>query len=334
MTLFARMVLSLLLLAAPVAAEPTQITIVQPAEATTMDPGRSTQVLTVNYFYNLYDSLTRWDAALQLQPGLATSWRAVNDTTWEFILRPGVKFHDGSPLTAEDVRATIERNLVPGKTVVTAGFTTIESVQAATPKLVRVVTRKPDPLLPVRLAQMGSQILPARLTTDEGAKELARRPIGSGAYRFVEWVKDERLIMKAHRDWWGWEGRAPAIDRVLWRAIPDDFPRLVALEKGDADIVTSVPPDRIKSIAEGRNTRVVSVPSTRTVEFNINSTQPPLSDKRVRQALHYALDVPAIIRSLFAGLGRPLAGGLADTDFGYNPALKPYPTTPPGRGRS
>jgi peptide/nickel transport system substrate-binding protein len=184
MTLFAWMVLSLLLLTAPVAAQPTQITIVQPAEATTMDPGRSTQVLTVNYFYNLYDSLTRWDAALQL--GLATSWRAVNDTTWEFTLRPGVKFHDGSPLTAEDVRATIERNLVPGKTVVTAGFTTIGSVQTATPTLVRVVTRKPDPLLPVRLAQMGSQILPARLTTDEGAKELARRPIGSGAYRFVE----------------------------------------------------------------------------------------------------------------------------------------------------
>jgi peptide/nickel transport system substrate-binding protein len=328
MTLFAWTVLSLLLLARPVAAQPTQLTIVQPAEATTMDPGRSTQVLTVNYFYNLYDSLTRWDAGLQLQPGLATSWKAVNDITWEFTLRPAVKFHDGSPLTAEDVRATIERNLVPGKTVVTAGFTTIESVQAASPTLVRVVTRKADPLLPVRMAQMGSQILPARLTTDEGAKELARRPIGSGAYRFVEWVKDERLVMEANRDWWGWEGRPPSVDRVLWKAIPDDFPRLVALEKGDADIVTSVPPDRIRSVAEGRNTRVVSVPSTRTVEFNINSTQPPLSDKRVRQALHYALDVPAIIRSLFAGLGRPLVGGLADTDFGYNPALKPYPYDP------
>src|SRR5512134_695128 len=109
--------LALLLLAGavPVTAQPTQITIAQPAEATTMDPGRSTQVLTVNYFYNLYDSLTRWDAALQLQPGLATSWKALNDTTWEFTLRPGVKFHDGSPLTADDVRATIERNLVPGK---------------------------------------------------------------------------------------------------------------------------------------------------------------------------------------------------------------------------
>jgi peptide/nickel transport system substrate-binding protein len=245
MPLFAWIVaLSLTVGASLAHAQPTQITIVQPAEATTMDPGRSTQVLTVNYFYNLYDSLLRWDAALQLQPGLATAWRAVNDTTWEFTLRPGVKFHDGAPLTAEDVRATLERNLVPGKTVVTAGFTTIESVQAVTPTLVRVITKKSDPLLPVRMAQMGSQILPARLTTDDGVKELARRPVGSGAYRFVEWVKDERLVMEANRDWWGWEGRAPAIDRVVWKAIPDDFPRLVALEKGDADIVTSLPPDR------------------------------------------------------------------------------------------
>jgi peptide/nickel transport system substrate-binding protein len=329
MPLFAWIVaLSLTVGASLAHAQPTQITIVQPAEATTMDPGRSTQVLTVNYFYNLYDSLLRWDTALQLQPGLATAWRAVNDTTWEFTLRPGVKFHDGAPLTAEDVRATLERNLVPGKTVVTAGFTTIESVQAVTPTLVRVITKKSDPLLPVRMAQMGSQILPARLTTDDGVKELARRPVGSGAYRFVEWVKDERLVMEANRDWWGWEGRAPAIDRVVWKAIPDDFPRLVALEKGDADIVTSLPPDRVKSIAEGRNTRVVSVPSSRTVEFNINSTQPPLSDKRVRQAMHYALDVPAIIRSLFGGLGKPMAGALADTDFGYNAAIKPYAYNP------
>src|SRR3989475_8851192 len=224
-----------------------QITISQPAEATTMDPGRSTQVLTVNYFVNLYDTLTAWDTSLQLQPGLATSWKNVNETTWEFTLRQGVKFHDGAPLTAEDVKATLERNLVPGKTVVTPGFTTIEAVQIASPTVIRIVTKKADPLIPVRMAQMGSQIVPARLTTDEGVKELARRPVGTGAYRFVEWVKDERLVMEANRDWWGWEGRPPAIERVVWKPIPDDFPRLVALEKGEVDIITNVPPDRMKS---------------------------------------------------------------------------------------
>ncbi len=309
----------------PAPAQPVQITIVQPAEATTMDPGRSTQVLTVNYFYNLYDSLTRWDSALALQPGLATSWRALNDTTWEFTLRPGVKFHDGAPLTAEDVKATLERNLIPGRTGVTAGFATIEAVQVPTPGVVRIITKKPDPLLPVRMAQMGSQIIPARLTTEDGAKELARRPVGTGAYRFVEWVKDERLVMEANRDWWGWEGRKPSVDRVVWKPIPEDFPRLVALDKGEADIVTNVTPDRIRSIAEGRTTRVVSVPSSRTAACAINASGGPLADKRVRQALHYALDTNAIIKGIYAGYGKPYSGGVADTDFGFNPTLKPYP---------
>jgi peptide/nickel transport system substrate-binding protein len=306
----------------------TQLTIAQPAEATTMDPGRSTQVLTVNYFYNLYDALTRWDAALKLQPGLATSWKQLTETTWEFTLRPGVKFHDGAPLTAEDVKATLERNLVAGKTVVQPGFATIESVQIVNPTTVSIATKKPDPLLLLRLAQMGAQILPARLTTDEGVKELARRPVGTGAYRFVEWVKDERLVMEANRDWWGWEGKSPGIERVVWKPIPDDFPRLVALEKGEVDIITNVPPDRMKAVADGRNTQIVSSPSTRLVSFGINATQPPLSDRRVRQALHYALDVDAIIRNLYAGQGKPFSGGLADTDFGYNAALKPYPYDP------
>jgi len=309
----------------PAPGQPVQITIAQPAEATTMDPGRSTQVLTVNYFYNLYDSLTRWDGSLALQPALATSWRALNDTTWEFTLRPGVKFHDGAPLAADDVKATLERNLIPGRTGVTAGFATIEAVQVPTPGVVRIITKKPDPLLPVRMAQMGSQIVPARLTTEEGAKELARKPVGTGAYRFVEWVKDERLVMEANRDWWGWEGKKPTIDRVIWKPIPEDFPRLVALDKGEADIVTNVPPDRIKAIAEGKATRVVSVSSSRTAACAINASQGPLADKRVRQALHYALDMSAILKGIYAGYGKPYSGGVADTDFGFNPTVKPYP---------
>src|SRR5713226_5060688 len=229
MKIFACM-LALLVVASAAYAQPAQIVISQPAEATTMDPGRSTQVLTVNYFVNLYDTLTRWDTALQLQPGLATSWKTVNETTWEFTLRPGVKFHDGAPFTAEDVKATLDRNMVPGKTVVTPGFTTIEAVQIVNPLTIRILTKKPDPLIAVRMAQMGSQILPARLTTEDGVKELARRPVGTGAYRFVEWVKDERLVMQANHEWWGWEGNTPGVERVIWKPIPDEFPRIVALE--------------------------------------------------------------------------------------------------------
>src|SRR5437763_14986236 len=285
--------LALAALTAAAEAQPTQITIALPAEATTMEPGRSTQVLTVNYFVNLYDTLTRWDQGLRLKEGLATSWKNVNDTTWEFTLRQGVRFHDGAARTAEDVKATLERNMRPGKTVVQPGFATFEAVQVVSPTTIRIVTKRPDPLLLVRVAQMGAQILPARLTTDEGVKELARRPVGTGAYRLVEWVKDERLVMEANREWWGWEGRPPAIERVVWKPIPDDLPRIVALEKGQADIITHVPPDRMKALAEGPSTKILSTPATRTVTFWINATQPPLSDSRVRQALHYGLDVNA-----------------------------------------
>jgi peptide/nickel transport system substrate-binding protein len=309
----------LLLTAAPAAAQSRTITIAPPADATTMDPGRSTQVLTVNYFVNLYDTLTRWDQALKLQPGLATAWKAVNETTWEVTLRSGVKFHDGTPFTADDVKAVYERNLDRGKTVVTAGFSTIEAVQVVSPTSLRIVTKKPDPLMPVRMAQMGGQIYPARFASDEGAKELARKPVGTGAYRFVEWVKDDRLVMDAHREWWGWNGKAPGVERIVWKPIPDDFARLSALQRGEVDVITNVPPDQMKIV------KTVTVPATRTVVFAQNTTQPPLSDKRVRQALHYAMDVPSIVKNLYAGQGKPMSGGLADTDFGYNPELKPYP---------
>ena len=312
-------VLTLLTAGSAAAQSPVTLTIALPADATTMDPGRSTQVLTVNYFYNLYDALTRWDAALKLQPGLATSWKNVNETTWDFTLRSGVKFHDGTPLRPEDVKATLERNMVPGKTVVQAGFATIETVQVTSPTTIRIVTKKPDPLMLVRMAQMGSQIYPARLATDEGVKELARKPIGTGAYRFVEWAKDDRLVMEVNRDWWGWEGKAPAFQRVVWKPIPEDFARLSALQRGEVDVITNVPPDQMKIV------RTLTVPATRTVTFWINGTQPPTSDKRVRQAMHYALDIDSIVKNLYAGQGKPFSGGLADTDFGYNPELKPYP---------
>ena len=307
----------------------TEITIAQTADAETMDPGKTTLILNVNFMFNLYDTLTRWDAALKLQPGLATSWKNVSDTVWEFALRPGVKFHDGAPLTADDVKATLERLMMPGKTLYQTSFATVSSVEVAGPHTLRVTTRSPDSLLPVRMAQMGSQIIPARFArSDAGAAELSRKPIGTGAYRLVEWMKDDRVTMEANREWWGWEGKPPAIERAIWKPIPDDFARLSALERGEVDIITNVPPDQVEGIREGRNTRIVAVPSTRTVIFSMNASQPPLSDKRVRQALHYALDVPSIIRNLYGGLGKPMSGMLADTDFGYNPNLKPYPYDP------
>jgi peptide/nickel transport system substrate-binding protein len=241
---------------------------------------------------------------------------------WDVTLRPGVKFHDGTPLTAEDVKAVYERNMAPGKTVVTSGFATIDKIEAVTPTSLRITTKKPDPLMPVRMAQMGGYTYPKHFATDDGAKELARKPVGTGAYRFVEWIKDDRLVMEANREWWGWGGKPPAVDQLIWKPIPDDFARLSALQRGEVDVITNVPPDQMKIV------KTLAVTSSRFAVLSMNTTQAPLSDKRVRQALHYALDMPSIVKNLYAGQGKPFSGGVADTDFGFNPALKPYPYDP------
>ena len=220
--------------ARPLAAQGrSQIVISQPADATTMDPGRSTQVLTVNYFANLYDTLTRWDNALKLQPALATAWKAVNETTWDVTLRAGREVPrrlaaDGRGRQGHATTATSP----PARRSSPPASRRSSPCRCRGPTTLRMVTKKPDPLIPVRMAQMGGTIYPARLTTDEGVKELARKPVGTGAYRFVEWVKDDRLVMDANREWWGWDGKPPAVDRVIWKPIPDDFARLVGAAAG------------------------------------------------------------------------------------------------------
>jgi peptide/nickel transport system substrate-binding protein len=288
----------------------------------TFDPMAQNESLNNTFSDYVYDGLVRYNKQFVPEPALATSWTRVSPTQWRFNLRKNVKFHDGTPFTAEDVKAVYERNMAPGKTVVTAGFATIDKIEAVTPTSLRITTKKPDPLMPVRMAQMGGYIYPKRFATDDGAKELARKPVGTGAYRFVEWIKDDRLVMEANGEWWGWGGKPPAVDRLIWKPIPDDFARLSALQRGEVDVITNVPPDQMKIV------KTLAVTSSRFAVLSMNTTQAPLSDKRVRQALHYALDMPSIVKNLYAGQGKPFSGGVADTDFGFNPALKPYPYDP------
>ena len=301
------------------------LVISQPADAVTLDPAGSTQVLNVNLFFNLYDCLTTWDADLKLKPQLATSWRNLSDTTWEFKLRDGVKFHNGEPFDAEAVKFTLDRVRTPGKHFVQPGFATIAGVELVDRLSVRIVTSKPDPLVPVRMAQMGCHIVPPQYVQKVGFEGLARSPVGTGPYKLAEWVKDDRLVLAANEQYWGGK---PKVGRVVWKPIPDNFARLGALQAGEVDVITNVPPDQVKALKEGKHTAVLDVVSSRTAAFSVAAQEPPLSDERVRQALNYALDKDALIKNLYGGYGIPMISGVANTDFGFNPDLKPHPYDP------
>src|SRR6185503_9616916 len=175
----------------------------------------STSFQDVIISFNLYDNLTARDPDLKLIPRLATEWKSTGDKTWEFKLRPNVKFHTGDPLTAADVKFSIERTYDPkAKTYVASVFNTVERVEAPSALVVQCVTKKPDPLLPARLAFYGGQIIPKAYFERVGPDEFNAKPVGSGPVRFVSWVKDDRLILEANAGYWGGK---PDADRFVFR---------------------------------------------------------------------------------------------------------------------
>ena len=281
----------------------------------------------------IYDTLIQRDDNMQLKPGLAVSWRNVDPLTWQIKLRSRVKFHNGEPFDSRSVKFTLERLSTPGDKagghVMFSSFGGIERVDAVDPLTVNIRTKRPDPVLPARLAQtFGAQMIPAEYTTKVGYPGLAKNPVGTGPYKLGQWLKDDRTILEANRDYWG---GAPAIDRVVWRIIPDDLARVSALQAGEVQVIVRVPPDQI---ADHRAPRRPSGGASarqrheRVHGGGIKTGTGPLTDKRMRQAIAYAIDQRSMIDNLFRGLAAPLGQGAPSTDFGFNPTIKPYPHDP------
>lgn len=179
----------------PAPAGKKEIVFVQGADIVTLDPQLSTNGNDTNATFNLFDNLIFRDVNNQLQPMLATEWKTTGDTQWTFKLRKDVKFHNGDPLTAADVKFTIERTYDPNaKTLVSTIFTTIDKIETPDDYTVVFNTKQSDPLLPARLAFYGGQIMPARYF-QQVTTGFAAKPIGSGPYTFVEQVKDDRVVL-------------------------------------------------------------------------------------------------------------------------------------------
>src|SRR6476646_4438598 len=317
MNLFVMTVI-ILLAAIPASAQPVQITISQPAEATTMDPGRSTQVLTVNYFYNLYDTLTAWDVTLKLGPSLATSWKSVNDTTWEFTLRPGVKFHDGEPFNAQSVKATMDYIKDPAnKTHYLPRWSQVKEVQIVNDHTVRFVTEKPWPGLIDRIAGSDFLPMPPKALKEQGVQALAAKPIGTGAFRFVQWVRDEKLVVERNPDYWQTPAEA---SRVTFRFIPEFSARLAALLAGAIDVMKDVPPQNVDMLQQSGKARLRATVSSRINYLALGHLKPgPMQDLRVRKAIHHAINVDELIQQVLKGRATKMCGPLSPINVDYSP---------------
>ena len=315
------------LLAAPAAAlaQPVgELRVAIPWTPENLDPSMNLSSIRAAVGVSMFDSLVGRDADNRIVPQLAESWKLLDDLTWQFKLRKGVAFHNGEPFNAAAVRFTIERVLDPNqKSPNRANIAEITKVEVLDDSTVNLITKQPYAVLLNRLLDF--PILPPRYTAEKGNAAVALRPVGTGPFRFVELVKDDRLVVEAFdRHWRG----SPKIRRIVFKPIPEPFTRAAALRNNEVDLVTTLPPNLARELAPVAGIRVHSVPSTWIIYLGLNAFKKPLSDVRVRQALNYATDVNAIIKNVLDGNGRRLEGPFTPQMFGYDATVKGYAHDP------
>jgi peptide/nickel transport system substrate-binding protein len=292
-------------------------------EAATLDPlyGQSTAGSSLAQSH-IYDTLVGYEGTnLKLVPMLAESWKLLDERTWEFQLRKGVKFHNGDDFTASDVTFSFE-GYKSGKSPRGIYAEEITGVEAVDPYTVRFTTRGPNPSLPANLASL--YIVPRAAREQVGDEAFAEHPIGSGPYKYVEFVRGQRLVLDANPNYW--QGRVTP-QKLTLRPIADPTTRVAELKTGGVQVIDAPPVSQLAEL-EGGKTEPVVIKGARLIMHAFNTTKPPFNDVRVRQAVNYAVDRESIVKNVLDGHGELLHGSFSSAWMGYDPSIQPYPYDP------
>ena len=319
-----RVILLLVLAVAAFAwAQPREQTAIVAAsvDATSLDPWLSTNITDKNVVSHLYDTLLTRDDAMAIQPNLATAYKPVDDTTWEFTLRDGVTFSNGEPLTAEDVAFTVEHFRNPDLNAPSiAQFDPIDHVEVVDEHTVRFVTKEPFPALPAVMTEFW--VVPHDFATKAGVMGLNNEPVGSGPYVLDSWTRDQSIVLKANPDWWG---GAPQIPYVEFKIVPDQNAQIAQIQTGEVDIVPQLPAEAAPLLKRADQVNVIQAPNPRAYFLGLNMRlDTPLKDPKVREALNYAVNVDEMVQAIYDGQGHVLATLLTPQQFGYDASVKPF----------
>jgi peptide/nickel transport system substrate-binding protein len=279
---------------------------------------------------NIYDGLVTHDPEGKVVPQLATSWRRVGPAAYDFTLRPGVKFQNGDPVTADDVVFSFQRVLTPGAISGTTStrkdlLGPIERVQKLDDSHVRFVYSAAFPESLVLQSLVQFQVVPQKYLQQVGEQAFLAKPIGSGPFRFVRGALNSEIVLERYDGYWAGPAK---VRQVIFRMMPDPSSRIAALLSGEVQVIQEVPPDLVDRLKGSPNAQVKTAPGTRSYEIEFNIKAAPFTDARVRQAVNYAINWDPILRDIYHGYGRHLATAFLPGSFGYDPALKPYPYDP------
>ena len=322
------------------------------SDIVSMDPHGNNDVPSSNVRYNLYDGLTVLNEDMEVEPGLATEWEQVDDTTWSFTLRDDVTFHDGTQFNAEAVVANLDRVLDPAmaspRMFLYEMITEVEAVDEFT---VEITTEYPFAPLLAHLAHDGGgmiskdvidadyqQALDAAgedMTAEEyyelrdsGEAEevqdaisselgtyVTENPVGTGTFKLQERTPGEQVVLERNDDYYG---EAATLDTVTFKVVPETASRIAEIESGTSHIAGTVESSNADRIANGAETALDETESMSLSYIGFNTEKEPLNDPKVRQAISYAIDREEIINGVYAGVGIPAQGPLAPGVFGYD----------------
>jgi peptide/nickel transport system substrate-binding protein len=313
------------------------------AEVTSIDPHFHNLSPNSNVGKHIFDALVHQDEQQRLTPGLAVSWKALEDATWEFKLRQGVKFHDGSDFTAEDVAFTVKRapNVPNSPSSYGIYLASIAETIIVDPYTVRFKTKGPYPLLPTDISNIliVSHKIGANATTAD--YDSGKAAIGTGPFKLVENKKGDRIVLARNDTYWG---PKPAWDKVTLRLLTNEASRVAALLAGDVQMIEIIPTQDMAKIKANKDLTVSSVVGNRVIYLHIDTARDqspfvtdkagkaldknPLRDLRVRRAISLAINRQAIVERLMEGEAVPAGQLLPETFFGTSKNLKPDPYDP------
>ena len=347
-TTLRRAALLALLLASPLiatGATAQDLKIAVAADVTSADPHFFNLFPNNNIAEHIFDKLVQMDADSRMIPGIATSWKAVDDKTWEFKLRKGIKFHDGSELTAEDVAFSIDRVAqIPNSPGPFVAYTkAIIAKEIPDPYTIRFKTAAPHPLMPNDLSTI--YIVSKKIATGATTEDFnsGKATVGSGRYKFVRYVNGDRVELVRNDAYWG---EKAGFEKVTFRIIKNEAARVAALLSGDVDAIEQPPVADLARLKKDPKFVVTSKISHRVIYFNFDHLsrqspfvtakdgkpldRNPLQDIRVRRAISKAINRPAIADRVMEGQATPSGQLVSEKVFGHNPALKAEAYDPEG----
>jgi peptide/nickel transport system substrate-binding protein len=314
-----------------------------------MDPATRQETVQLSFLANIYEPLVRHNGSLALEPALATSWEQTSPTVWRFHLRPGVKWQDGSPFTADDVVFTLKRIQAPNSSM-RAPMSPVKEARKIDDLTVDFETNVPDPIFlqeQINMLIMSKAWCEAHNSTEpvtigKDDSYALHNAMGTGPFKLVSREPDRKTVVEKNPLWW--DKPQHNLDRVEFDVIASAPTRVAALLSGEVDMVYSVPPQDIARIKHTEGLKILQTPELRTIYLGFNQDRPqlatsdvkgknPFKDQRVREAVALSIDEPAITSRVMLGLGHPTWEMWGPGVNGYDAALDVRPKVDPAKAK-